>query len=628
MKRISEMNRNTLGVIGLVLVVVLFFSVNIIAAFTMKNYRLDLTQAKLYSLSEGSLRTVRDIREPITIRFFLSGKLAKVSQIHATYAVRVIELLEQYASASDGKIRIEIIDPEPFSKQEDEALAYGLKGIPVGNSSEYVYIGLTLSNSSDRRRTIALLDPSRERFLEYDITKYLTDLTRAKRPVIGIISTLPIDGRGDPQQLYPKYLPRWAVMNVVRDIFDVRFISRHTLDIPPDIDVLMLVNPKKFNEETTYAIDQYLMRGGNMLILTDPFSETEFGLGEVPYAIHADIDKLLNTWGISFDPQHFIADMTLARTISHEDDDKTVQTKFLPWLTVNDTFLSPEDPVTNGINQINLAYAGAFEVVRKTDDLTVTPLIFSSKESQMTETSAALSPDPVAMQREFVSGNRNRIIGLRLKGTPHSAFEKAPVRNFLKQRTEAHLEKATAPVNIILIADSDFLADKYWTTRENVLGTEQLYPFAANADLIVNALDNLSGATSLINLRSKAEWRRPFTVIEQMRLNAGREYREQETVLHNELQIARNRLKTLTKQSTGEHRETLTYEDKNEIQQLQKRIIALRSALRAVQNVLSRDIVFLQTSLILMNVVFVPALLVIIALFVAWRRRVGRTQNR
>ena len=628
MKKVSEINRNTLGVIGLVLAVILFFSVNIFAAFTMKSYRLDLTQAKLYSLSEGSLRTIKEIKEPITIRFFLSGKLAKVSQIHATYSVRVIELLEQYASASDGKIRIEIIDPEPFSKQEDEALAYGLKGIPVGNSSEYVYIGLTLSNSSDRRRTIALLDPSRERFLEYDITKYLTDLTRAKRPTIGIISTLPVDGRGEPQQAYPKYLPRWAVMNVIRDIFDVRFISRHTLDIPPDIDVLMLVNPKKFNEETTYAIDQYLMRGGNMLILPDPFSETEVSLGEIPYSIHPDMDKLLNNWGISFDPKRFVADMTLARTVSHTEDDKTVQTKFPPWLAVTDTFLSPEDPVTNGINLVNLAYAGSFDVIRKVDGLTVTPLIFSSKESQLTNTETGLSPDPVAMQRAFKSGDRNRIIGLRIKGTPHSAFEKAPVRNFLKQRTEAHLNKAVAPVNIILIADSDFLADKFWTTRSNILGTEQLYPFAANADLIINALDNLSGATSLIDLRSKAEWRRPFTVIEQMALKAGRQYRERETVLHNELQAARDRLKELTNQSSGENRETLSAEDKNEIQRLQKHIISLRSALRTVQNVLSRDIVFLQTSLILLNVVFVPVLLVIIALFIAWRRRVGRTQNR
>ena len=628
MKKISDFNRSTLGVAGLVLAVVLFFSINVIAAFTLKSTRLDLTQSKLYSLSEGSLRTVRQIKEPITIRFYLSGKLAKVSQTHATYAVRVIEVLEQYASASDGKIRLEVIDPEPFSKKEDEALAYGLKGIPMGNSSEYAYIGVTISNASDRRRTIALLDPSRERFLEYDITKYLTDLTRAKRPTIGIISTLPIDGRGEPHLMYPKYHPRWAVMNVIRDIFNVRFISRQTLDIPSDIDVLMLVNPKKFNEETMYAIDQHIMRGGNMLILIDPFSEAEVALGEVPYSIRPDIDKLLTNWGISFDPSKFVADMTLARTVSHTEEDKALQTKFPPWLAVNENYLSPEDPVTNAINLVNLSYAGSFNVTKKVDDLTVTPLIFSSAESELLDTLLGLSPDPAAIIRNFKAGKKNMILGLRIKGQPSSAFEKAPVRNFLKQRTEAHIGKASAPVNIILIADSDFLADKYWTTKSDMLGIEQLYPFAGNADLIVNALDNLSGTASLIDLRSKAEWRRPFTVIENMALNAGRQYRRQETALFDELQNAQDRLKELTEQSSGGNKELLSREDKTEIQTLQKRIIELRSALRAVQNVLSRDILALQSTIILFNVVFVPALLVLVALFVAWRRRVRRVQSR
>lgn len=201
--------------------------------------------------------------------------------------------------------------------------------------------------------------------MEYDITKYLTDLTRAKRPTIGIISTLPIDGRGEPQLMYPKYHPRWAVMNVVRDIFNVRFISRQTLDIPPDIDVLMLVNPKKFNEETLYAIDQYIMRGGNMLVLIDPFSETEVALGEVPYSIRPDIDKLLTNWGISFDTSHFVADTTLARTVTHNEDGKSMQTKFPPWLAVNENYLSPEDPVTSAISTVNLAYAGTFNVIKK-----------------------------------------------------------------------------------------------------------------------------------------------------------------------------------------------------------------------------------------------------------------------
>ena len=628
MKKISDIDRSVLGVAGLVLSVILFFSVNIIAAFTLKNYRLDLTQSKLYSLSAGSLKTIEQIKEPVTIRFYLSGKLAKVSQLHATYAVRVIELLEQYASAANGRIRLEIIDPQPFSKKEDEALAYGLKGIPVGDTSEYVYIGLTLSNSSDRRRTIPLLNPSRERFLEYDITKNLKDLTNAKRPVVGIISTLPIDGRGEPNMIYPKYHPRWTIMNVIRDVFDVRFISRQTLDIPADIDVLMLVNPKKFNEETTYAIDQYVMRGGNLLVLIDPFSEMETALGDAPYALRPDIEKLLNSWGISFNPKTFVADMSLARTVSHTEDDKTVQTRFPPWLAVNDNHLNPDDPVTGTIKSLNLAYAGSFEMTKKVDDLSVIPLIFSSKESEAVDTVFGLSPDPVAMRRDFKPSGKNMVIGIRLRGKPNSSFDKAPDKNFLKKRAQTHIEKALKTVNIILIADSDFLADKFWTEKSNTLGTEQLYPFAGNADLIVNALDNLSGTTSLIESRSKTQWRRPFTVIEEMTLMAGRNYRIQEAILHNDLKRTQNRLKEITEKASDDGKDILSAKDKEEIRNLQERTIALRAALRSLQNILNRDIMAFRSIIILFNVVFVPALLIIIALFIAWRRRVRRTQLR
>lgn len=627
MKKISDLDRSTLGILGLVLAVILFFSVNIIAAFTLKNYRTDLTQAKLYSLSDGSKQAIAQIKEPITIRFYLSGKLAKVSQIHASYAIRVIELLEQYAAASDGKIKLEIIDPEPFSKNEDEALTYGIKGIPVGNSSEYVYIGMTISNASDRRRVISLLDPSRERFLEYDITKYLTDLTRSKRPSIGIISTLPIDGRGEPHLAYPKYHPRWTIMKQIREIFDVRFISRQTLDIPPDIDVLMLVNPKKFNEETLYAIDQHVMRGGNLIVLIDPFSEVEVALGEVPYTIRPDLDRLFKTWGVSFDPVKFVADMELARTASHTEDEKSMQLKFPPWIGLNEHYLSPEDPITGTLSSVNLAYAGHFNITKEIEDLTATPLMFSSKESQLLNNTQGLSPDPAAMQRLFRAGGRNYILGLRLKGTPESAFDKAPTRNFLKQRPEAHIEKAVRPVNIILIADSDFLADKYWTNKSKLLGVEQTYPFAGNGDLIVNALDNLSGAASLIDLRSKADWRRPFTVLEEMALKANRQYREQETKLYTELTAAQERLQKLTETSSMKNQELLTREDMAEIQMLQERVIALRSALRSVQNILTSNITALQSFLIMLNVAFVPGLLVIIALFVAWRRRARRVSQ-
>lgn len=627
MKKISEFDRSTLGIIGLILAIITFLCVNIIAAFALKNYRMDLTQAQLYSLSSGSKQALERIQEPLTFRFFLSSRLATASQIHASYAIRVLELLEQYTSEADGKIKLEIIDPEPFSKSEDEALSYGIKGIPVGNSSEFVYMGLVIMNSADRTKVIPLLDPSRERFLEYDITKNFADLIRTKRPTIGIISTLPIDGRGEPQLMYPKYHPRWAIMKQIRDIFNVRFISRQILDIPQDVDVLMLVNPKKFTEETLYAIDQYLMRGGNMMVLIDPFSEVEVTLGEMPHTVTPDLNKFFDKWGIAFDTKRFVGDLTLARTASHTENTKSMQVKFLPWIGLKEGYLSPEDPVTGALASVNLSYAGHFAVTNKVDGLSITPLMFSSSDAQLIQNNMGLSPDPLLMLRNFKASGKNYILGLRIKGIMESVFEAAPVRNFLNERTDVHMEKSVKPVNVILISDSDFLADKYWATQSTVLGVEQIDAFAGNGDLIINALDNLSDSASLIDLRSKAEWRRPFTIIEEMARKSSKEYREQETILFEQLSTVQARLQQLTEGSSKENGDILTREDLVEMQQLQETVIQLRSALRSVQSVLSKDIVSLQSYLIFLNVAFVPILLVFIAFFVAWRRRSRRVSQ-
>lgn len=621
MKKINQIDRSTLGVFGLVLVVVLFFAVNIIATFAFKSYRADLTQARLYSLSQGSLDALKNIKEPLTVRFYMSSKLAQVSELHASYAVRVLELLEQYAAEGGGKVRLEVVDPEPFSKNEDEALALGMKGIPVGNSSEYVYMGLVIANSSDRKRIIALLDPTRERFLEYDITKYLTDLTRSKRPTVGIMSTFPIDGQGSPQLMYPKYLPRWAVMQQIRDIFDVRFISRQTLDIPPEIDVLMLVNPKKFTDETLYAIDQFLMRGGTMLVLIDPLSEVEIASGEAPYSVSPDMTRLFDAWGISFNPNVFVGDAGLARSSVKTIDGKTIQTKFPPWIAVDAKHMNPQDPVTGSLTEVNLSYAGHFTVKNQVDGLSVVPLLMSSQDSQVFPIKEGLRADVADLARRLKPSGKNYALGVRIKGTPDSAFDKAPTRNFLAQRTQAHIAKAVKPTNIVLIADSDFLADRYWTDSDDLMGTKQYYPFAGNGDLVVNALDNLSDSASLIDLRSKTEWRRPFVVLEELAQKSDKQYREQENKLFVDLAETQDRLKSLTENASEAGADLLNREDMEQIRTLQERVVELRKSLRAVQSVLNRDMVAMQTSLMILNIVLVPALLLIVALFVAWRRR-------
>lgn len=625
MKKFSDIDRSFLGLTGFVFAAFLFLSINLIAALAFSNYRADLTENKLYSLSQGTKEAIAQIREPLTIRFYMSGQLAKVSETHASYAVRVLELLEQYASAAGGKIILQLIDPEPFSKKEDEALSYGLTGIPLGNSSEFVYMGLTITNSADRKRVIPLLDPLRESFLEYDISKYIADLTRSKRPTVGVISTLPIDGQGRPNQMYPKYLPRWTIMSQIREIFDVHFISRQTLEVSKDIDVLMMVNPKKIPEETAYAIDQFLMRGGRLLILIDPMSETEIAMGDAPYAVSPDLSILFDQWGLSFDPYRFVGDAMLAQPVNQKKDGQTLQVPFPARIGISKTYMNPDDPITGSLSSINLSYAGHFTLNKKVRDIEVTPLIMSSPETALFSTEEGSQPDPAKMYRSFKADGKSRILAVRVRGKPASAFKETPKSNFLKR--DPHIAKAVKTTNIVVIGDADFLADKYWTTKEKVLGETQLHPFADNADFVINALDNLSDSASLITLRSKAAWRNPLTLIEDLAKQSGKTYREEEGRLRGELDAARKQLKELTESAEKETAEIVARKELEKIRNLQNKIVRLRSELRSVQSILSRDVIALETKLMIINVLFVPALLVIIALLVSWRRRVRRLSS-
>lgn len=610
---------NKLGIYGLILAILLFFSINIMSVFAFKSYRIDLTQSGIYSLSKGSLEALKEIKEQINIKFFMSSKLAQASQTHSSYAIRVLELLEQYAAKSNGMIKLQVIDPQPFSKQEDEALSYGLKGLPVGNSSEYMYMGVVLSNSVDRKRIISFLDPTRERFLEYDITKYITDLTRTKRPVIGVISTLLLDGQGRPNAPLPKYYPKWAITNLMRDIFDVRFISRQTLNIPSDIDVLMIVNPKKFTEETLYAIDQYIMRGNPVVIMVDPLPESEIISGNADYMTSPDMNKLFDHWGIQLEKNHFIGDMEQARFKTKQTENQYSEIKFPPWIAVKK--LNPNDPVTASLKTIHLAYPGTLAVTKETPNLEITPLLYSSSESMAYPNETALAPDLSVLNKMFKSDKKNYVFGLRIKGQLTSAFEKAPTRNFLKKRPEDHLATAVKPTNIIVVADSDLLADSHWVLTQTE--DDQVYAMADNGDFVINILDNLSGAASLIDLRAKSQWNNPLKVLDDLREQSDKKYRAQERELKNELSAVQNNLRQLML-TTEQNEEKADSEELEHVYLLKQKIIELRKNLRQVQSILIQDVQDLQTKIILVNIFSVPFLLIGAALFVAWRKKTMR----
>ena len=248
----SKSKNQALAFSGLGLAVVLLLAVNVFSNASFKSLQLDLTEGQLFTLSDGTRSVLNDIEEPIKIRLFFSKILGEQSPEHAVYFKRVKELLGQYVKLSGGKIDLRIYNPEPFSDAEDMASASGVKGVPINKNGDLGYFGLSAYNSTDDEGLIGFLSPDRETFLEYDMTKLIHSIAKPKKPVIGILSSLPMNGGMGPRSAQQ---PRWAIVDQLGEFFEILPLPREMLNVPKDVDILMLVHPKRLRPAMQYSID-------------------------------------------------------------------------------------------------------------------------------------------------------------------------------------------------------------------------------------------------------------------------------------------------------------------------------------------------------------------------------------
>src|SRR5258708_25423362 len=305
--------------------------------------RADLTQGKIYTLSKGTQQILDSLKEPITLRFFYSRRLGATIPVYGTYADHVREMLQEYASASHGKVRIELYDPEPFSDTEDRAVAFGLQGVPVDNGGNQVYFGLAGANLEDDERTVPFFQAERERFLEFDLTKLIYELSNPKRTTVGLMSSLPIDG--DPRSMImsrgrgPGGQP-YASSVLLRQTNTVKSVPTDAQVIDPDIQVLLVASARTLSEATLYAIDQFVMRGGKLIVMVDPWSEalaaTPSPTGMPPTDTSSDLKKLFDAWGIAFDRTQVIDDLTGAWLVRAGNDDRMQAATYVPWFSLRD----------------------------------------------------------------------------------------------------------------------------------------------------------------------------------------------------------------------------------------------------------------------------------------------------
>ncbi len=629
------MQRTWFSALGIIAAAALAIGINLFADAQLGQVRLDLTQQRLYTLSPGTKQILANLKDPVTLRLFYSRKLGSTVPLYGSFADRVQEMLQQYVALSAGKLKLEIYDPEPFSDTEDRAMSFGLQGVPVDQGGEKVYFGLAGSNLLDDERSIGFFQTDRERFLEFDLTKLIYELSNPKRAVVGLMTGLPVDGDQRQMMMSRGQAGRpWVAMTQLRQTNNVKTVAMDAQVIDADIQVLLVIHPQDLSANTLYAIDQFVMRGGRLMVMVDPHSEAQAstpGPGGQPAMITgSELDKLFDAWGIKVDTSRAVGDLGGAWRVRANPNDRVQAVDYVAWFNIRDAGINAADPANAEIQQVTVASAGAIGI-KDGAGIEILPLLQSSPRSGTVALDKLRQPDPARILAEFKPEGGPATIAARARGQLKSAFESppAPVEGAPQpENFPPHIVATLAQANLVIVADTDFLGDRYWVRVQEFFGEQQATPFADNGAFLANVVGTLAGGDALIGLRSRGGTVRPFELVDVMQRDAEARFRQTERALQQSLEETEKKLRELRQGNAPGTNTTaqaiITPEQRATIDALRKDMIETRQKLRNVQLDLRRDIGALQNALRLFNIVMVPALLTVFA--IAWG--IGRNRRR
>ncbi|HSI83614.1 MAG: Gldg family protein [Candidatus Methylacidiphilales bacterium] len=613
--------------IGIAAVLLILVAVNFLAGFVKQ--RIDLTQDKAYTLSKGTREILSKLDTPVQVRLYVTQD-ASMPVILKNYVQSVQDLLSEYSQASRGLIEVQRLNPEPDSDAEDSARMDGITGETL-TSGDKVFFGLSIT-MLDKKQTLPFLSPTRERLLEYDITRAITQVIAPSRPVIGLMTPLPMAGRMDPMmmQMGGRQTPPWAIYNELKADFTITEVPVTAEEIPANVSVLVVVNPVGITESAQYAIDQYLMRGGKMVAFLDPaspFNSANPAMGGGG-AGSSTFNKLLPAWGIQFNPAQMVADLINLAELS--------QGKQPSVLVLNEKSLDSGDVVTADNDNAVLVFSGAF-TGKPVAGLKETVLLRSSKESQLIDAlSASLSRGGDSIMRNFTPSGQEYSLAIRLTGKFKTAFPNGkpaatpppangaqpPPAPAAAAATES-LKESKTETSVILFGDSDFIQDPIAVRESTTLfGQRVLTPANGNLAIAQAAIENLAGNSNLVNIRGRANRERPFTVVRELQAKAEASYRAKISQLESSLSETEQRLAQLQQGKEGNQKFILSPEQQKELANFRKKEAEVRKELKVVRRDLRTEIDALETRLKWINIAAVPAIVALVGIgFALWRQK-------
>ena len=628
---------------GLALAAVLFVAVNTLFDGSLPGARIDLTEDRLFTLSEGTHETLAAIDEPVELHFFYSERLGRELPFYGGYSRRVRDLLHEVAAAAGGKVVLHERDPAPFSDEEDRAVSLGIQGIPVDQGGELVYFGLAGVNSVDDVELVPFFQPERENLLEYDLARMIHALSNPEPTVVGVMSALPIMGDMRAHMQGGVSVP-WAIAGQLRTFFDVVNLPQSIDDLPERIDVMVVVHPDALGDRVQYELEQFLFRGGRAMLFLDPRSESNNRIGPNDISSSANsLSRLMEKWGIEIPDGLLTGDRSLAWRVNAGTQQRVVPADYVVWLAVSEERMNQDDPVTSRLPLVNVASAGYID--RKADSpLALEPLITSTENSAPVDVNLVrgLNPDILGLLDAFEPDGNEYVIAARLSGEVETAFPDGPPGRVIEKTEEdlaedpdrPQLMRSEGPINLIVVADSDLVEDRFWIRKQQFFGREVAQPIASNANFVINAVSNLGGGDELIGLRSRGVSQRPFDRVDELRQRAELKFRDKERELRNTLEELENKVallegvETRTDAATGEIQVelSLTPEQREELDSLRLEMVSIRRQLRDVQRGLREDVESLETRLRFVNIALVPLIVAAVAIAlgaarVARRRR-------
>ena len=658
------MNKRNTTLLGILVGVVLFFGVNIFANASLRSLRLDLTEERLYTLADGSKSVAAGIDEPVHLYFYFSEDVADQIPSFKTHGLLVREILEEFVLASDGKLVLEVIEPEPFSEQEDRAQAEGIRGAPT-QTGEMLYFGLVGTNSTDDRELIEFFDPRRERFLEYEVARLIHALANPERKVVGFLSGLPIEGMPGNPMMGPGQ-PGWKILDYVGSLFETRVLDTEIEEVPEDVDVLVLIHPRDLGDGTLYAIDQYVLGGGELVAFVDPHCENDQSgqdptnpLASMGASKASDLERLFTAWGFELVNHKVVGERTKGYVQQAQDGNRIVQRTNIVYPHLSGDDFDGEDPITSFLEDMIFGIPG---ILRPLPEATTEflPLIQTTEDSMEVDVgSVQFMPDPTRLLSQFVPGNQRLTIAARVRGEVATAFPDgdptpaAPDEDAAEPEavedaaateadgTEAvdgtdaaaeepqaeggdeaqeagaaepaaeggHLARSQGPIQVVVCADADMLSDPFWI-REERLGPYSLgwSRVTDNGDFLMNAVENLAGGEDLISIRARGKSARPFERVEEMRREAEQRFLAQKQALESELRETQDRINELQREKSPDTALILSPEQEAELQRFREKELETKKKLRDVQHELLKDIEGLGTRVKWVNIALIPLL--------------------